>query len=383
MNYFKPQDCGVLYCILCVLMQLSLVFPLCCPDGIKICTVGTTNLLSLGFGMGCQIRRCWVSHVFVPPVLPFFHRMVPKEEFQYPGIVKLLLHFRWSLIGLIAFDTDNGERFMKTLMPLLLKSGICVAISEIFPQLNTNELKINPLPFLRWGQVNVFVYFVETNFILVGIFILEGIFDWIMSTIVGKVLITTTMWDISLELEDSGLSFQHIHGIFSFFIETNKRATYDDSMPFFSATEQFGEKAFNCSYSKHALSVKGMIRYRGREDLEMLPQEDLECILSLVSDRIYTTVQAVAHALDVEHSSRSKWRVREGELEVQRLQPWQVCGKLPPWILQGGSGRKATLLLRLHSLCGRDHLHSGRWVTPAKRSPLGKMGKVQSDIQCF
>ncbi|XP_061469626.1 vomeronasal type-2 receptor 26-like [Rhineura floridana] len=270
-----------------------------------------------------------VSYASVSPILsdktqfPFFYRMVPTEEAQYPGIVKLLLHFGWTFIGLAAFDTDNGERFMKTLTPLLLRSGICVAISERFPRLNIDEISFNPLPFLKWTQVHVFVYYVETNFVSVGIFILAAIFDQVIKTIVGKVLITTTMWDSSLELKYSGLSFQHIHGIFSFFLKTNKRATHDDSMPFFSATEQFREKAFNCSYSKHALSVKGWTRCREREDLEMLPQENLERILSLDSYRIYNTVQDVARALDVVYSSRSTWRVKD-RLEIQRLQPWEL-----------------------------------------------------------
>ncbi|XP_061469506.1 vomeronasal type-2 receptor 26-like [Rhineura floridana] len=55
---------------------------------------------------------------------PFFYRVVPKEEAQYPGIVQLLQHFRWTFIAVIAPDTDNGERFMKALMPVLIGSGI-------------------------------------------------------------------------------------------------------------------------------------------------------------------------------------------------------------------------------------------------------------------
>ncbi|XP_060128203.1 vomeronasal type-2 receptor 26-like [Zootoca vivipara] len=82
--------------------------------------------------------------------------MAPKEEALYPGIVKLLQHFRWTLIGLIAPDTDDGERFMKTLTPVLIKSGICIAISQIFPQLNTLKEKIHHLPFLKWRQVHKF-----------------------------------------------------------------------------------------------------------------------------------------------------------------------------------------------------------------------------------
>ncbi|XP_061469622.1 vomeronasal type-2 receptor 26-like [Rhineura floridana] len=251
--------------------------------------------------------------------------MVPTEEAQYPGIVKLLLHFGWTFVGLIAFDTDNGERFMKTLTPLLLRSGICVAISESFPRLNTNVVKINDDPFQKWGQVRVFVYYGETNIVSLGIFILEAIFERIIKSTVGKVLIIAAMWDISLDLDYDALSFQHIHGLFSFFIETHKGTKYNDFMPF-SVIEQFGEKGFNCSYSKHALSVKGWTRCRERENLEMLSQDDVERILSLDSYRIYSTVQAVAHALDVAYSSRSKWRVRD-RLEVQRLQPWET---LPP-----------------------------------------------------
>ncbi|XP_013920590.1 PREDICTED: uncharacterized protein LOC106547849 [Thamnophis sirtalis] len=50
---------------------------------------------------------------------PFFHRMIPKEGIQYPGIVQLLTHFGWILIGLFASDTEEGENFMRTFTPML------------------------------------------------------------------------------------------------------------------------------------------------------------------------------------------------------------------------------------------------------------------------
>ncbi|XP_061469601.1 vomeronasal type-2 receptor 26-like [Rhineura floridana] len=256
--------------------------------------------------------------------------MVPNEEAQYPGIVKLLLHFRWTLVGLLAPDTDNGERFMKTLMPLLLRNGICVAFSQSIPRLNTNKVKISSFLFLKWRQVHAFVYNAETTYFSLGITIIEKIFDKLTKPIVGKIWITTAVWDISFDLMYSRLSFQHIHGIFSFYIETNKQIKYDDVEPFFFAMKQFVEKSFNCSYLKHALSVKGWTRCREREDLEMVPQDDLERILSLDSYRIYNTVQAVALTLKVMYSSRSKRKVIEVDsdgVEVQRLQPWQT---LPP-----------------------------------------------------
>ncbi|KAM3845097.1 vomeronasal type-2 receptor 26-like [Vipera latastei] len=63
----------------------------------------------------------------IPQVLsdenPFFYPMLPAEGVQYPGMVKLVVHFRWSLVGLLAPDTENGQRFMRTLTSMLIRNG--------------------------------------------------------------------------------------------------------------------------------------------------------------------------------------------------------------------------------------------------------------------
>ncbi|XP_053234818.1 vomeronasal type-2 receptor 26-like [Podarcis raffonei] len=274
-----------------------------------------------------QVSYAFGSHVLNDKrQFPFFYRTVPNEEAVYPLIVKLLHHFRWTFIGLIAPDTENGEMFMKTLTPIFVENGICVAISLSIPQINTNRVTVKVPPSEKWRQVQVFLYYVESTYFWKGMQVAEMIFDKLVKPTVGKVLITTSMWDLSVDLIEliiNGLDFQHFHSILSFSIGLNKWAKYDDIDAFFYAIKQFWEEAFTCSYLEHTLSVKSWARCQEREELEMLPQEYLERLLSLNSYRIYNTVQAVARSLNAAYSSRSKWRLKDS-LEVQRLQPWQL-----------------------------------------------------------
>ncbi|XP_063148848.1 vomeronasal type-2 receptor 26-like [Candoia aspera] len=57
---------------------------------------------------------------------PFFYRLSPKQEPPHLAIVKLLLHFRWTWIGLFAPDNENGEKFRRTFVPLATKKGCCL-----------------------------------------------------------------------------------------------------------------------------------------------------------------------------------------------------------------------------------------------------------------
>ncbi|XP_060137207.1 vomeronasal type-2 receptor 26-like [Zootoca vivipara] len=63
------------------------------------------------------------------PGIPFY-QMVPRENIQVAGILSLLLHFRWTWIGLLTMDNDNGERFVQSVVPPFSQSGICFAFIE-------------------------------------------------------------------------------------------------------------------------------------------------------------------------------------------------------------------------------------------------------------
>ncbi|XP_044281443.1 vomeronasal type-2 receptor 26-like [Varanus komodoensis] len=58
--------------------------------------------------------------------------------------------------------------------------------------------------------------------------------------------------------------------------QTSKRARYDNFDAFFSTIKQFGEKAFQCFYTRHAFSGKVWERCREKEKLGSLPQDEIE-----------------------------------------------------------------------------------------------------------
>ncbi|XP_060110778.1 vomeronasal type-2 receptor 26-like [Heteronotia binoei] len=63
-------------------------------------------------------------------LLSCLYQMVPDDSHQYTGINRLLLHFRWTWVGLFALDNENGEQFLQVMVPMLLQNVFCIDISE-------------------------------------------------------------------------------------------------------------------------------------------------------------------------------------------------------------------------------------------------------------
>ncbi|XP_062978017.1 vomeronasal type-2 receptor 26-like [Elgaria multicarinata webbii] len=259
---------------------------------------------------------------------PLPYRMVPKEDPPYLGIVKLLLHFNWTWISLLAQKNENGEKFIKALTPVLLTSGICVAFSKTISELTAFFFKMvvdvqDITSLLVQHRVNTFVYYGGQSHSMIDLIYLKKQLANIVNPMVGKIHIITTLQAITLAT--SVLEIHHYHGSLSFAIQNKKTTNYENFNTFFSLVKQFGEEAFNCSYRKHVLSVKSQETCRETEKLEIPNQDLIERILSGDDYNVYKTIQFVAYAAHVAYS-RSKWRRAAGgdRLEHQKLQAWQL-----------------------------------------------------------
>ncbi|XP_070617807.1 vomeronasal type-2 receptor 26-like [Erythrolamprus reginae] len=249
---------------------------------------------------------------------PFFHQMQNKEGFHYPAIVQLLLHFRWTLIGLFASDTEQGENFMRTFPPVLVRNGICVVLSQQLSRtVHTTSLRD---ALSKWRQVNVFVHFMEYDSLWDRILPFHLTLLRLPGLIEGKVWILTTF---ALYTIDKHRLLKYIHSILMFGY-MYKRSPKDKGFePLFFVEEKFRDLYFLCSLSKNVFSVKGRRRCTQKAPLETHWRWNRRGIQNAYD--YYSLTKTLVQVLNAAYSSRLRRRRKEGEKRLwsSGLQPWQ------------------------------------------------------------
>lgn len=235
--------------------------------------------------------------------------MIPEEDLQYEGILALLLHFRWTWVGIIVMDNDNGERFLQTIVPLFSQSGVCFALigriltlryAIAFDKMMEEGEKIRHK--LIQTRANVIVAYGESYSMAYFRWLAILLEDHILQ---GKVWIRTAQVeqtaflyqrDWNEELFDGSLAFtihvNHIPGFHQFLERQSPFHVPEDDF-----IKTFWEAAFNCrlpnvmggNYRKNICS--------GKEKLESLPDPLFEMSMTGHSYSIYNAIYAVAHAL--------------------------------------------------------------------------------------
>ncbi|KAG6539381.1 type-2 vomeronasal receptor [Crotalus adamanteus] len=249
---------------------------------------------------------------------PFFNRMLPTlKGITYPAIVQLLLHFRWTLIGLITSDTDEGESFIRTFTPTLVRNGICVVISRRFSTTGYTA----PLgdDVSKWRQVNVFVNYIENINIWDRIRIFQFKFEIMPGPIEGKIWIMEAIDYLVSSRDDL---YKYAHSIWNFAFQEKKRP--EDDVIGTKLYVKLEDRFFHCSFSKHIFSVKSRKRCTQKAPLE--PTEENRSNWIPFHLRLHSVVKTLAYALKAAYSSRSRRRSKKGKesLEASRLQPWQI-----------------------------------------------------------
>ncbi|XP_070592753.1 vomeronasal type-2 receptor 26-like [Erythrolamprus reginae] len=264
---------------------------------------------------------------------PFSYRMTPNQEPPYLAIVKLLLQFQWTWIGLLFQDNEKGGKFKRRLEVLTLKNGICIVLSGTIPEANMQtsagetlvQEKRKMFYSLIMSQIKIIVCQLDSQASGMLALALQQI-DMTNKSIMGRVWIATTLTALSVGIFNLCVDLQNKYALLSFLIQTNRRSQYYDFNSYASMILLYGKEAFQCSYPSPMLSKKVWKKCRERENWEFPPHDVIARILSQDFSNISQIIQIVARVLSAASSSQwSKRRMQVGDHQLpQVVQPWQL-----------------------------------------------------------
>ncbi|XP_031817575.1 vomeronasal type-2 receptor 26-like [Sarcophilus harrisii] len=227
---------------------------------------------------------------------PSVYQMAPSDTSLPLGMVKLMLHFKWTWVGLVASDDSRSEKFLRDLQEEMARNDVCVAFIEKIStsQSLKKELYEDFVFRILLNAANVLVIYGDTNSFLSLIFTIHPYI------LVRKVWITTSHWDIS---KNPGyIYFNNFHGAlifsaqtsrilgFKHFLKTVNPARYPED----NFLKNFWNTAFGCP-NKHG--KEGERVCSPNASLDTLHLSYLDITMSDQSYTVYTAVYAVAWAL--------------------------------------------------------------------------------------
>uniref|UniRef100_A0A670YV98 G-protein coupled receptors family 3 profile domain-containing protein n=1 Tax=Pseudonaja textilis TaxID=8673 RepID=A0A670YV98_PSETE len=271
-------------------------------------------------------------------LLASLYQMVPNEIQQYFGIVHLLIHFRWTWIGLFAVDDDNGERFFQTLVPMLSSNNICSAFIKRTPKwtyvadiLDLFLDDLDKFPSLMESKANVFiVHGAPPSMLNLSWYLHMAVLD----SNLGKVWIVTEQWDFRLSTYQKNWDIQFFQGAISFSVHSNEilgfKTFLENVNPSWGTEDgfiqDFWENAFSCSMKNYSV-ITGEEHKEictGEEKLESLPGTFFEMKMTGHSYNVYNAAYAIAHALHVIHDSKSRSKVAQKNVKVLRFHAGEI-----------------------------------------------------------
>ncbi|KAM6449124.1 vomeronasal type-2 receptor 26-like [Liasis olivaceus] len=323
----------------------------------------------------------------------FAQQMFPKWSHQYNGILHLLLYFRWTWIGVLYIDDDNGERFVQNVLPFFSQNGICFDFIQTFPKhsFSSDTLKlvtkgIETYKITERNTYNVLFIHGELQTMLVfRVLIAFSEYD-------RSVKSESKVWIMTAQMDFTSLPFQRntdidfIHGAlalaihseeilgFQKFLQTRKPSSAKED----GFLQLFWESVFGCSLSTPNLKDISESTCTGEEKLETLPGSVFEMRMTAHSYSIYNAVHAVAHALHVMHLMNSKQHTLSKQQKLLNQHSWQLHHFLRKVSFNNSAGEKISFDQNGERIAAFDIIN---WVTFPNQSFLRvKVGKIDPHV---
>ncbi|XP_068952684.1 vomeronasal type-2 receptor 26-like [Petaurus breviceps papuanus] len=290
---------------------------------------GATSALSIQMGTLLELYN-FPQLTFGPldPILsdktqfPSLYQMAPRDSSLPQGIIQLLVHFKWTWVGLVTTDDLRGEEFLRKVTEEMAKHGVCAAFIEKVPvsERSHEESELYFMPKIIASSARAVVVHGDTDSLMVLRY------SQLPLSPTTKLWITTSHWDITMRpyyadtyAFSGALTFTYmtneVPGFKSFLRMVNPNKYPEDII-----LKEFWLSLFQCQDKHKRLELKQCAR---NASLEALPIFLFDMTMSGLSYTIYNAVYAVAWALHVKLLMKSEIASEEtGESWVPH--PWEL-----------------------------------------------------------
>uniref|UniRef100_H3AGJ6 G-protein coupled receptors family 3 profile domain-containing protein n=1 Tax=Latimeria chalumnae TaxID=7897 RepID=H3AGJ6_LATCH len=268
---------------------------------------------------------------------PSFFRTIPSDEFQSIGFARLVLHFGWKWIGLLADNSEYGQQGIQTVKWEIMQTGACIAFSEILASISSKKINNHVIEVIKTSSANVIVVFANVGNAI------PYMDELVRQNITGKVWLASDGWSINRYFSRKeyvrtlsgtmGLTIRkgEISGFLEYLFNVHPSKDPNDIF-----IKEFWEIAFDCKWpevnSNPSVTNELTINTKpctGEENLRELNDDFLDEANLRYSYNVYTAMYAVAHSL------RDMNTCKPGEgpflnrtcANIRDFEPWQFKKK--------------------------------------------------------
>uniref|UniRef100_G3W2D0 G-protein coupled receptors family 3 profile domain-containing protein n=2 Tax=Sarcophilus harrisii TaxID=9305 RepID=G3W2D0_SARHA len=290
---------------------------------------GATSALSIQMGTLLELYH-FPQLSFGPfdPILsdktqfPSLYQMAPRDSSMPRGIVQLLVHFKWTWVGLVITDDLRGEEFLRAMTGEMAKCDVCAAFTEKVPvsERRHEESEMNFMSRIMESPSRIVVIHGDTDSLMILRHSQVPYFPTL------KVWIATSHWDITMR--PHSFDSYNFHGALTFKYQTSEvpgfksflRSINPNKDPEDIVLKDFWLSAFWCKKKYNNLEEENCVP---NATLEALPIFLFDMTMSGLSYTIYNAVYAVAWVLHEKLLMKSEF-VSEKAGENWVPHPWQL-----------------------------------------------------------
>ncbi|XP_068129471.1 extracellular calcium-sensing receptor-like [Hyperolius riggenbachi] len=262
---------------------------------------------------------------------PSFFRTFASDKFQSKGLAKLVLHFGWTWVGLLAPDNDYGQLGTQPIKQEIIKAGGCVAFTEniLLSQPDRNAPHIVNV-IKESTATAIFAFVVDVDMVPI-------MNEMLNQNVSGKIFVANAGW-AQTTLFSLGKYFKVLSGAVGL-------GTSNPKIPGFSGflltaedssnlqqkwVKLFWEKIFNCTFLSGINSSSSLEasfkKCTGNESVSSVKSSPMYISSFRFTHSVYAAVQVLAKAIENMRNCKKGGGLHSVETcsSIWNFKPWQL-----------------------------------------------------------